>query len=211
MSPHDPRHGTNRGYIVGCRDECCTAAHRRYMKLYRMGRRPRLVDPTGTVRRVQALLAIGWTCADLGRRCGRGDEWARMVARSNAVTTETAALVKAAYDDLSMRIPRGQRHEQTRRWYANKGYAPPLAWDDDTIDNPTALPVGVGFTHVADRAGALRDLDRHHAGITTACRDLGVTRSALEKWCQRNDMGDLYRRLVRREQPNYERYVGEAS
>jgi hypothetical protein len=133
-------HGTHRGYVIGCREQCCTAAHTRYMKLYRLGRSHRLIDPTGTVRRINGLYALGWTAAQIGERCGRGREWARHVRRSPMISTRTAGLIAAAYDALSMTIPAGPYAERGRREAAAKGYLPPLAWDDDTIDDPAARP-----------------------------------------------------------------------
>lgn len=142
MTPEDPRHGTHRGYVVGCREDCCTRAHTRYMKLYRLGRIPQLIDPTGTVRRIQALYALGWTSADIGEQCGRGREWARMIARSTSVTTTTADRIVVAYEALSMRLPHGGYANRSRRHAQRMGWAPPLAWDDETIDDPAATPRG---------------------------------------------------------------------
>lgn len=148
MSPDDPRHGTHRGYVIGCRGQCCTVAHARYMNLYRMGQTPRMVDPTGTVRRIQALQAIGWNCRDIGTRCDKGDEWARLVARSKRVTTTTAFAVAQVYDELCMTVPEGVYAERTRRQAREKGYAPPLAWDD--IDDPSEVPNLGGRDHEID-------------------------------------------------------------
>lgn len=38
MSPDDERHFTNRGYLAGCREECCRWAHRSYQVLWRLVR-----------------------------------------------------------------------------------------------------------------------------------------------------------------------------
>ena len=38
------------------------------------------------------------------------------------------------------RAPAGYSATRTRRWAAARGYLPPLAWDDDTIDQPDGRP-----------------------------------------------------------------------
>jgi hypothetical protein len=50
------------------------------------------------------------------------------------------------YDQLwDKEPPRGTRYERSNataasRWAKSNGWVPPLAWDDDTIDNPDAIP-----------------------------------------------------------------------
>jgi hypothetical protein len=187
VSPEDERHGTNRGYVVGCRDECCTKAHRRYMKLYRMGRQPRMVDATGTQRRIEALLALGWTCKDIGGWCDRGDEWARMVSRSARVTTTTALVVAQAFDRWCMTIPTGLYHERNRRHAARKGYAPPLAWDD--IDNPDEKPRGIPTPTRKEPAELMVEdwdlLRRNGYSRRQAAERMGITKKRLEKAIER--------------------------
>lgn len=176
IAPGDHRHGSHRGYLLGCRQECCTHAHTRYMKLYRLGRTPKLVDSTGTVRRIQALAALGWSSADIGARCGRGREWARMVGRSASVTVRTAQLISAAYDELSMRLAPGDYAARLRREAAEKGWAPPLAWDDDAIDDPAASPhfgAQSGRGDV-DEVAVLRRLAGDRIDVTVAERRTAV-------------------------------------
>lgn len=150
MTPDDPRHGSHNGYNRGCRESCCVRAQARYMNLWRMGRAPKLIDPTGTQRRIQALYALGWTSAAIGQRCGRAREWARMISRSPSVTETTAALIAAAYDEMCMTLPQGGYAERSRRMAREKGWSPPLAWDDDTIDDPAATPRGTVAHDKAD-------------------------------------------------------------
>lgn len=140
MSPEDARHGSHRGYVVGCRLTCCTAAHTRYMKLYRMGRIPRLIDSTGTVRRIQALQTLGWSYAEMGQRGGRTENWAYMITRRALVTTTTAARIAKVYAELCMVIPAGGYAERTRALARRKGWPPPLAWTN--IDDPDEAPTG---------------------------------------------------------------------
>ena len=108
-----------------------------------------LVDATGTRRRLQALAAAGWPLAEVGRRLG----WRRSRVRSamchRTVTLETAARVSAVYDDLWDKRYAPATFEDRRgaaisRAYARRaGWAPPMAWDDDEIDDPKGRPRGV--------------------------------------------------------------------
>lgn len=96
------------------------------------------VDNTGTTRRLQALVAIGYTQADLAARIGVTAANATELFRGNrSVLLSTAVKVQRIYEELSMRpgpsAPARQRAKKLR-------WAPPLAWDDDTIDNPHAKP-----------------------------------------------------------------------
>jgi len=96
------------------------------------------VDITGTTRRLQALVAIGYTQADLAARVGITAANATELFRGNrSVLLSTAIKVQGIYEELSMRpgpSDAARQRAKKLRW------APPLAWDDDTIDNPEAKP-----------------------------------------------------------------------
>ena len=97
------------------------------------------VDACGTIRRLRALVAIGHTqtalCSRLGVTPGNGCQLFR--GERTWVTAATATKVADLYNQLAMTpgpSGRARRHAHTRGW------APPLAWDDDLIDNPNAQP-----------------------------------------------------------------------
>lgn len=95
------------------------------------------VDATGTIRRLRALAAIGWSLTELGDRIGMYPTAIGNIARGQLdhVRATTAERVARAYRDMS-RIPGpSQRAINEAR---NKGWHGPLAWDD--IDNPTCQP-----------------------------------------------------------------------
>lgn len=103
-----------------------------------------IVDGTGTARRVQALCCIGWSLNQQAHRVGWTIGNFAGLARGHPVTAATARLVAGLYDQLSMTpAPAGYSATRTRRFAAGKGWAPPLAFDDDTIDDPKARPVGL--------------------------------------------------------------------
>lgn len=99
----------------------------------------RYTDATGTVRRVRALVAIGWPIAQLAPyfdlfetnlgRISRGE-----LAHVRITTAQTGA---AVYRRLA-RIPGPSA--RARNDAARRGWAGPAAWDDGTIDDPAAVP-----------------------------------------------------------------------
>ena len=96
------------------------------------------VDACGTVRRLRALVAIGWTqnelCARIGVMPTNGCQL--FLGNRDYVVAATAKRVAEVFDELSMTPGPSQRSRNRAR---QNRWAPPLAWDDD-IDNPDATP-----------------------------------------------------------------------
>lgn len=109
------------------------------------GRDRILIPEHGTIRRLQALCALGWTQGEIATRLGvTRSRVSHLMRHSNkGVKPETAQAVTAVYDSLSMTVRVGREAGRMRRYAAAKGWAPPLAWDDETIDNAAARPVGL--------------------------------------------------------------------
>jgi len=95
------------------------------------------VDATGTIRRLRALAAMGWPMKQLAAMSGVAMPTISylMHHRRATVYSRTAAKVAALYDELSMKEGNSQRSRLRARRH---GWAPPLAWDDETIDDPNA-------------------------------------------------------------------------
>lgn len=93
------------------------------------------VPSVGTIRRIQALQAIGWSIPMIGpeRRLTR-------ILNGNGMTTIDAyRFVLGVYDRLSMTPgPSDQGRNRAKRF----GLLPPLCWDDESIDDPDARPAG---------------------------------------------------------------------
>lgn len=100
------------------------------------------VPRVGATRRVQALLALGWTHHDMGA-AGITNSAQIVGAPGDLITVRRWRQVRDVYDALSMTPGRSP---ETRGWAAKLGYAPPLAWDEDTIDDPHAAPDRAGPT-----------------------------------------------------------------
>lgn len=144
MSPDDARHGAQAGYAAGCREQCCKTAHALYMAQHRVDTylgRHRTEDSAATIRRIRALMALGYTMPYLSSRLGRSPQYVNQVFKVWTVRVSTAQAVSRLYDELSMTVPTGWTAERQRRHAEKMGYAPPLAWDD--ISNPHEQPQGM--------------------------------------------------------------------
>lgn len=145
MSPDDPRHGANAGYVAGCRDQCCRDAAARYERGiswdHLQGKR-RKVPILGARRRIQALLAIGWSMEDMSRRVGKSRAWIHVTINANQsglIYRRNFDIIAALYEELSMTLPPETRCTgRQRAWARRNGFAPPLAWDN--IDDPNEQP-----------------------------------------------------------------------
>ncbi|EFQ84743.1 hypothetical protein HMPREF0063_10084 [Aeromicrobium marinum DSM 15272] len=99
------------------------------------------VPKVGAVRRIQALLALGWSHAEQSKRAGVVTATA-MHQQGRWITATTHQRIDDMYRDLCM-TPGPS--EVTRRRAAARGYVPPLAWDDiDTDPTPAAADATAG-------------------------------------------------------------------
>lgn len=105
------------------------------------------VHCTGTHRRLQALLVQGWPLGELERRLGVHAGWiSRSFRARRAVTMPVEIRVVALYDRL-WNVPAERAGidpgaaRAAREIAASAGCAGPLSWDDETIDDPAAVPV----------------------------------------------------------------------
>lgn len=107
------------------------------------------IDGTGTRRRLQALFSLGWSQSRIATLMGMEARNLGTVIhdrRGGRVTAATAAKARALYDDMWDRLPPSSgRWEKVaianaKRAALRHGWLPPLAWDDDTIDDPGASP-----------------------------------------------------------------------
>lgn len=139
------RCGTDAGYNRGCGCDRCKRAHARNHKRLRCIPNP-TVSALGTRRRVQALACLGWSTAELSRRLGRHRSYLLKVLRNDRLEPATVLTICRLYDELSMTLCTSPTAAQTADDARRRGWVPPLAWDDATIDDPAAEPVGVGLT-----------------------------------------------------------------
>lgn len=101
----------------------------------------RIVDATGTRRRLQALMILGHTMADVARQAGVGVSSLQQTAdgRWDAIRATSAKKVARVYRQLSTTpAPRTLWSEKARNHAMTHGWHGPMAWDD--IDDPACQP-----------------------------------------------------------------------
>lgn len=142
-------HGTVAGYKQdGCRCRPCTdaavASDAARLKLIAYGRWDCWVDSIGTVRRLQALTAAGWSSAELGRQAGmtrcalnRLRAYVDGTGRVRRVTHDRVAYM---YDRLWHVTPTGRYQARSERHAARAGWAAPWQWDGLNMDDPNTAP-----------------------------------------------------------------------
>ncbi len=173
------------------------------------------VDGTGTRRRLQALVATGWSQTRLASRLGMtSGNLTPMLhdRRGGCVTVARARAVTDLYDELWDQAPTadnrwfdaGISHAKTAA--RRHGWVVPLAWDEDTIDDPEAVP-NLGHTS-ARRAGRpvedlvedaewfLLEVDAMATADQVAHR-LHIGKEAMQRALRRAGRLDLLERLNR--------------
>lgn len=150
------------------------------------GGKPVTIDATGTVRRLQALYALGHTWESIGRhlglrKCTVSGMGNGFPENKRGVYQSTADAVAALYDRLCMTRPEGFGANRARLAAERRGWPPPLAWGD--IDNPDARP-----DYGDPRAGRRYDVDPvvieriiNHADVPETVTT-GERREVVRRW-----------------------------
>lgn len=145
------------------------------------------IDATGTIRRVQALVALGWPVKHIADRAGLSAENSSYILKRPRVYSSTAKAIAVVYDEL-----RGKRPERNgvikahvvvaKNRAARNRWAPPRYWDQHpgAIDDPDFEPMyGVTKREIvaqdANEVMRLCGLDRQ-----AAADRLGVTKSYID-------------------------------
>lgn len=157
-----------------------------------------LVDPAGTRRRLQALVAVGWPQRRLARRLGWAwNQFHAVMYHQNHVSAKTARTVIALYEQLWDQPPsQATPTERTavikaRQLAELRHWPPPQAWDDEAIDDPRATAADyqrkarlsqAALIEEAEELFRVHGLDRNLAaerlGVTRACLDKAISREA---------------------------------
>lgn len=166
---HDPLCRRDRRIPVADCPDCVLIARVRLD----VSRRKGSVDATGTRRRLQALVALGWPQSAIADCMGISRKNLNILLHSSHATVQqrTHERALAAYRALSMR-PGPGKHART---VAEKhGWAPPLAWDDDTIDDPEAQPSGLRTSRTRAYADDLCELYEQGVPVQVIAQRLGI-------------------------------------
>lgn len=166
----------------------------------------RVVDGTGTARRLRALVAIGWSQSRLAERLGIMPSNAGPIFHGRNVTAGTARAVRRLYNELWDQPQTGTDwHSKAaamrsiNRAAAN-GWLPPMAWDDETIDTPETAPADLTELqlHAEERIDDIVFLMDTGCGQAETIRRAGFkSLDSLERFCYRRDRGDVVYRLKR--------------
>lgn len=149
-----------------------------------------LVDATGTRRRMQALVAAGWTNLALaGEMCYHPAAFpANILNNYGRVLASVARQADDVFNRLHMMTPPDTVASRRSKLRAcRRGWAPPLAWDEDSIDNPDASADLGGVGDFADVVADHRSVGHSDEQIA---RTLGVTVKSLRRQLHRRGLTD---------------------
>ena len=151
------------------------------------------VDGAGTRHRVQALVAAGWSQAQLADELMTSPGHVGALLREERVTAGTATAVRGLYERLWNQPPPEGNHRariaasRARNYAAARQWVLPMAWDDEELDKPDGRPAqGWRRTACTKRPAAelaedAAELFRQDYTREQAATRLGVTASALER------------------------------
>lgn len=98
------------------------------------------ITARGAARRIQALVARGWSQAKLANRIGVTDQRLGPLLRGGDATAATVRAIHTVYEALWDQAPPTATHRdrlaasRARNHAARHGWAPPAAWDDIDLD-----------------------------------------------------------------------------
>ena len=132
-----------------------------------------LINPTGTRRRLHALVAGGWPQQHLAGQLGMTASNFGTMLRREHVLVRRARAVRGLYDALWRANPAEYGASpagitRARQHAAAQGWAPVGAWDDDSIDDPAAFPDWTGQCGTAEGYAAHQ---RREIPYCQPCRD----------------------------------------
>lgn len=112
------------------------------------------VPARGAARRIQALVARGWSQAKLADRIGITDQRIGPLLRGGDATAGTVRSIHQVYEELWDQAPPLATHRdrlaasRARNHAQRNGWAPPAAWDD--IDHDSAPQLGTDIRLTAE-------------------------------------------------------------
>lgn len=100
----------------------------------------------GTRRRLRALVALGYGTGQLCELL-QNQHVSELISqhRRTHVSVAVARRVTALFNDLQLEPPPPDTYTsvRARTRAARRGWAPPLAWDEDALDDPDGQPMGI--------------------------------------------------------------------
>jgi len=141
------------------------------------------VPSVGAVRRVRALYALGHFNHQIASTAGVSRDAVCALAAGEWPTIKVAMDdgIRAAYDQLSMSTGRSPK---TRLLAERKGWVPPLAWDDNAIDDPAAVPQTDADKPMATEGENVADRWLHGESVVLGDEDRKQVIRHLFEWTQ---------------------------
>lgn len=147
------------------------------------------VNVAGTRRRLQALACLGWSQVEIADMLGVDHTVMSMyvTGRRSRCVVWRARQVRDLYAKLSMKLgssPQAAGHAKAEGW------APPWAWDDETMDHPDTAPDLECLTprrrpkpseHTLEDVAFLLQVDLPTGTIYDMAARLGVTKDAITR------------------------------
>lgn len=142
----------------------------------------------GTARRIRALNRVGWSNLAIARHAGIDPQRLYNLTDTGQVTAETVRIIRATYDDLWNTPPTSPAGVVRRviNHATRQGWPPPMAWDDDLIDNPDHTP-DLGVDRRATIAELAHDLADLGLTFDQIRRNLNVSIPTLTTSLKRDD------------------------
>lgn len=186
------RHDDWQGLRAGCKSGAAYDSHRRYRKRLRFGiGEVRRVSPLGSRRRLQALVAIGWSFVAIGDEMGWRDtqvrEFAYGISAPRWCSVTTAKRIDDVFERLCM-TPGGRSASSRARAMniaVREGWVSCMGWDE--IDDPRERPKrgsqlpGLGRPDPAATRERVASLIRSGKASREIADDLGMHRRSVER------------------------------
>lgn len=193
---------SNAAYVNGCRctpARAAAAAYERARYADRLAGRTRLIDGTGTRRRLQALCAAGWPSRLLAERLYVDRSAVEHWRNQPTISRVNAAKISSLYDEIG--VDEGPSSISKASGRRNR-WPTPIEWGLD-IDDPAAKPLNLDRVFVEGdprRAVPMEDVEMIALSNETwasASARLGTNRAALERRLYRAKRKDLVDRFYR--------------
>lgn len=150
------------------------------------------VPAVGTRRRLQALVAQGWTITALAEQLGRDMRSVHALCFADGCSERTRTAVATLYTRMAgTQAPDGFARKRALTLAGKYGWVDSWAWGDVDLDDPDAAPLEVAADEpgwVVTELAHLHDLGESPA---QAIAQLGFTPDALEKLAYRYHRRDL--------------------
>jgi len=147
-----------------------------------------VVDATGSSRRIAALMRIGWSQRAIAREAGLSQARIWDALHRDAIAAATAERIRQTFDRLHMTPGTNAR---SVKFATRQGYPPPLAWDEDAIDDPAAKPSRQAgksksqaelLEDIAERRDVVRRLANYGLSASQIAERVGVTRRQVVRY-----------------------------